>query len=174
MAAPRGQARAVTAAGPPAAALAISAAPGTYVLLLELAEPVRLAIGGRRRFELEAGLHAYVGSALGPGGLRARLRRHVASSSRRHWHLDHLAPFARIHGALVREDRLRLECAWARWVGSQSRSCVRGFGASDCACPGHLFLLGEVAQGTAFVDAAVEALAARHLPREQLLAIAGR
>lgn len=159
----------MTAAGPPAVAPAIDAAPGTYILLLELVHPMRVAIGRRRRFNLEAGLYAYVGSALGPGGLRARLRRHVAASARRHWHLDHLAPLARVRGALVREGPPRLECAWARWVGSQSTSCVRGFGASDCACAGHLFLLGEVSEGTEFVDAAVDALAARHVVRELLL-----
>jgi|GEM_PF-913101 len=151
---------------------AITAAPGTYVLLLELGQPVRIAIGRRRPFDLEAGLYVYVGSALGPGGLRARLGRHVAGSSCKHWHLDHVTPLAHVHGALIREDPLRLECAWARWVDRESRSCVRGFGASDCACPGHLFLLGEVAQATAFVEAAVEALAARDVPREQLLEVA--
>ena len=173
MAAPRLQVRSETAlerlALESRPALAISADPGTYILLLQLPMPARVVIGRRRCFALEAGLYAYVGSALGPGGLRARLRRHASRPSRTHWHVDRLTPLTRLEGALIREDPHRLECVWARWVDRESRSCVRGFGSCDCACPGHLFLLGQVSEGTGFVDAAVDALAARHVARELLL-----
>ena len=51
----------------------LPAAPGTYVLLLTANAPVVLNMPRFGKITLAAGQYAYVGSAHGPGGLRARV-----------------------------------------------------------------------------------------------------
>lgn len=76
--------------------------PGTYILLLELKRKSSdIKIGRKLEVSLEPGLYSYVGSALGPGGLVTRLRRHASKSSIKHWHIDYLLPYTKIIGALV-------------------------------------------------------------------------
>ena len=111
---------------------------GAYVLLIHLADPVAIAIG-KLAGHVPAGWHAYVGSARGPGGLRARLRRHFRHDKAIHWHVDRLT---------TRADRLAAlavtggaECALGRTLVESGRfeSELPGFGNSDCAlCPSHL------------------------------------
>ncbi|MEN8150809.1 MAG: GIY-YIG nuclease family protein [Planctomycetota bacterium] len=134
--------------------------PGTYILLMTLARPRSVEIGrlGVRRFE--AGLFAYVGSARGPGGLAARLGRHFAGTGPKRWHLDWLRPHVEVVGALVREGRERVECAWAAWVAERAAGCVVGFGSSDCRCPGHLFRVGGFRAVGRFREAAEAELGA--------------
>ena len=55
----------------------LPAAPGAYVLLLTANAPVVLNMPRFGKLTLAAGRYAYVGSAHGPGGLRARVGRHL-------------------------------------------------------------------------------------------------
>jgi Uri superfamily endonuclease len=139
----------------------IARAPGVYLLLLSLSTRVEAQIGRLRRIHFAPGLYGYAGSALGSGGLAARLRRHAAGGPRPHWHIDYLLPHAHLLGALVREDPQRLECAWAAWASEHAQACVRGFGSSDCACPGHLFLFGPAGDEAQLIELAQRDLAAR-------------
>ena len=50
---------------------------GAYALVLRLAHETRLDIATLGRPLLPAGLYLYAGSAWGPGGIRARVRRHL-------------------------------------------------------------------------------------------------
>ena len=134
--------------------------PGTYMLLLTLPEQIELPVGRARRISFEPGLYCYAGSALGPVGLAARLGRYAAGNGRRHWHIDYLLPAARLLGALVIENSRRLECSWAAWVDQQARTCIPGFGSSDCACPGHLFWLGPAGEAMPFIEQARSDLSA--------------
>ena len=119
-------------------------APGTYALALSLAGPVDLTIAGRR-VQLPPGLYVYVGSAHGPGGLRARLGRHLRGDGRPRWHIDALRAVAEVVGWHVAVSPLRLECAWAQSLAHLPGAAipVPGFGATDCraACPAHLVML---------------------------------
>ena len=54
----------------------------------------RLEIGRLGTYDLIPGFYAYVGSAFGPGGLRARLRHHLESVAEPHWHIDYLLAHA--------------------------------------------------------------------------------
>jgi len=67
---------------------------GTYVLILHVAELKRMEIGRLGAFDIRPGFYAYVGSAFGAGGLRARLGRHIESVAAPHWHIDYLMAFA--------------------------------------------------------------------------------
>ncbi|MEE8332606.1 MAG: DUF123 domain-containing protein, partial [Alphaproteobacteria bacterium] len=74
------------------------AVPGAYALLILLKRRFAGNIGALGRVDLPPGAYLYLGSARGPGGLRARLARHARRGKRLHWHVDRLT--AR-RGALV-------------------------------------------------------------------------
>ena len=58
---------------------------GTYALLLHLDSQRRIAVGRLKEFDFPAGHYVYVGSALGPGGLGARIGRHLRPCTKAHW-----------------------------------------------------------------------------------------
>lgn len=119
------------------------ALPGTYVLLMHAGGRRSLTVGRLGRLDLRPGWYAYVGSALGPGGVRARVRRHLRASRRPHWHLDAVLPHVRVVGLWVGYGSERRECAWAAALAALPGVEVPlpGFGASDCRCRAHLFRL---------------------------------
>ncbi|MFC4542952.1 DUF123 domain-containing protein [Halosolutus amylolyticus] len=112
---------------------------GTYVLVIDVPEPIEIDVGALGTHEFEAGAYAYVGTAFGPGGF-ARVDRHreLARGERdvRHWHVDYLLghPETGLETAITFPDADR-ECELAdRLPGDR----ITGFGASDCDCPAHL------------------------------------
>jgi Uri superfamily endonuclease len=116
---------------------------GTYVLALWLGARRLISIGRLGRHPFPVGWYLYVGSARGPGGLRARLERHqrrLGPDKRAHWHIDYLREHCTWGGAWIRSSEERLECAWARRLARLpgARLVVPGFGASDCRCAVHL------------------------------------
>lgn len=119
---------------------------GTYLLVLSLRSEQRIWVGALGEIEFPAGWYLYAGSALGPGGLHARLARHQRRLTtqgmvkRAHWHVDYLREYADWGGAWIREGDRRLECDWAAALRRLPASEVvaPGFGASDCGCPAHL------------------------------------
>lgn len=114
---------------------------GSYVLVIGLGEKLNVSPGGRR-VTLDPGFYVYVGSAGGPGGVGARVRRHLLLSRGEkkgalRWHIDQVlaSPRASI-----------LDVCWAKgcWgVGAEHGvvDCLvktgrfqpvsRGFGSSD-------------------------------------------
>lgn len=115
--------------------------PGTYVLILRLScSAVDVRVGRLGCFRFLAGWYAYVGSARGPGGLAARLTRHLRSLKTMHWHIDYLRAQAQPVEIWYATGTQRRECAWALALfGLPGASVpVSRFGASDCRCPAHL------------------------------------
>ena len=130
----------------PAAIAATSPAKGAYVLLAHLAAAQELLIRGRV-WPVAAGWHVYVGSARGPGGMRARLARHFRPDKAPHWHIDRLTLAADALLALAIEDGSECDIV-ARLAGSADFAHILpGFGSSDCrACASHLLVpLGRLA-----------------------------
>jgi Uri superfamily endonuclease len=125
------------------------------LLLLSLAQPARISVGRLGTFRFPAGHYTYAGSALGPGGLSARLGRHARVEKRLHWHVDYLIQHAVLECAWQIAHPERLECAWASAMrglpGAQMP--VPGFGASDCHCPAHLVLLPDWPSERRILDA---------------------
>jgi Uri superfamily endonuclease len=144
---------------------------GTYALIVEVPGKLCTPVGGLGRLTFLAGRFAYVGSALGPGGLAARLRRHAVGPRRLHWHIDYLLDHAQVSGALVREGRVRHECTWASWFSDRCGSAADGFGASDCRCPSHLFFLGSAQNAEQIVLDASLQLTAHPLGRAELTGV---
>ena len=131
----------------------IPTAGGTYALLMELAHPQTLLIGRLGRLSFPSGDYIYIGSALGTGGLRARLRGYLTTERRPHWHIDYLLKEATLRGVLYLAAEQRLECAWCRALAALpgAQFPASGFGSSDCRaqpyrCSAHLIAFpGRVA-----------------------------
>jgi Uri superfamily endonuclease len=117
---------------------ALPTTPGAYALLIELGAAVALPpkFAGAM---MPKGRYCYLGNAFGPGGIRARCRRHLAGGARRHWHIDWLtAPAVDL---CVLAFPGASECALVRALRARPGIMVPiiGFGSSDCArCPAHL------------------------------------
>ncbi len=118
---------------------------GTYALLLVLPQNVQLRIGALGEYHFSAGWYVYVGSALGPGGLAARVGRHIGVTGRSHWHIDYLTRLAATVQVIWHMGEERLECSWAQSVGRcrGAKLVVARFGASDCRCNTHLWAFSE-------------------------------
>ena len=124
----------------------IPSEPGSYLLWLGLSQDQDLPVGRLGGFRFPAGDYLYLGSAHGPGGLRARLGRHLRGSGKSHWHIDHLRAVAQVRGFgyQIRAGRLPIyaECDWSQKLAALPDVSlpVPGFGASDChtGCPAHL------------------------------------
>jgi Uri superfamily endonuclease len=117
------------------------ARPGTYVLVLFSPHKGSIEVGQLGQMPLERGFYVYVGSARGPGGLRARLAHHQKVSPRPHWHIDYLRPATRIDRVWCSYARASKEHQWAQAIkklpGAQMP--IAGFGSSDCNCESHLY-----------------------------------
>ncbi len=119
----------------------IPSAHGTYVVLLRLKKSRSIVVGKSGRLDFLPGWYAYAGSAMGPGGLAARIGRHHRRNKKKHWHIDYLRPSTRIEGLCLAADPLRREHVWAQRLGRAplSGEPIHGFGATDCGCPAHLY-----------------------------------
>ncbi|MBE0698753.1 MAG: DUF123 domain-containing protein, partial [Anaerolineaceae bacterium] len=67
---------------------------GSYALHLVLTGERSIRVGRLGEIVFPAGDYIYLGSAWGPGGLRARLAHHVRIASSPHWHIDWLRRIA--------------------------------------------------------------------------------
>jgi Uri superfamily endonuclease len=113
---------------------------GTYILFLRMRAGRILRVGRLGELAFRRGFHAYIGSALGPGGLAARIGHHLRVPRRAHWHLDYLRPFAEPAVLWYAESPVRLEHEWASLLASSfaESTPTPGFGCSDCRCRSHL------------------------------------
>lgn len=133
----------------------ITSARGTYGLHIRMAHASHLRIANLGKFFFPAGDYIYIGSALGTGGLQARIRRHLLPQKKFHWHVDWLAADAATIGVWYAPCQQRLECLWAKVLDEipQFTTPAPGFGASDCrahgsACAAHLFFSdGQIETG---------------------------
>lgn len=128
----------------------ISALPvfaGAYALQLHLSHSQQIQVGKFARTIFPAGNYIYLGSAFGPGGLRARLGRHLRGTGKPHWHIDYLRCKAEVQTvgyvlAGQENSQQPLECIWSQALAGFSEAFIplTGFGAGDChsGCQAHL------------------------------------
>lgn len=119
-----------------AAAAEAPDAAGAYLLLVTVPLPMRVALPQRPEAMLPAGRYLYAGSARGPGGLRARLARHLRADKKPHWHIDRLTMTGTVAGAWIFPggDECAIVAALAHLP-----VLLPGFGSSDCRrCISHL------------------------------------
>lgn len=122
----------------------MEARPGTYALVFYCDHPVQIVAGRLGELQLLTGYYVYVGSAFGPGGIKARIEHHLRISEHPHWHLDYLRAYLQPQEIWFTYDSVRREHQWAGELSQRhgARSPFPGFGASDCNCSTHLFALG--------------------------------
>lgn len=111
---------------------------GTYALVIALGAALRLRAGRLGVHSLAPGYYVYTGSAL--GGLSGRLRHHLKSEKRLHWHIDYLLQETTVAQIWYALGQLSLECTWNDVVRGLpgAVSSIPGFGSSDCQCSSHL------------------------------------
>ncbi len=116
--------------------------PGTYALILRATGRKTVQVGRLGRLAMQPGFYVYVGSALGSGGLKARVGHHLRLVKRPHWHIDYLRRETECVAVWHACGTVRQECAWADAFSGLRGSTIPlpGFGSSDCRCPAHLFL----------------------------------
>ncbi len=125
-----------------AEAHALPAVPGAYLLLVRLATPLALTIGTLPPAILLPGWYLYAGSARGPGGIRARVARHLRRDKRVNWHVDRLTGAAAEIRACAAPGAAECDLVAALLARPGVEAPVAGFGSSDCrTCPSHLLAL---------------------------------
>ena len=118
----------------------LPAVPGAYILIVDLAEKTVLTIRKFQGTVLEPGRYTYFGSARGPGGIKARCRRHLRKDKKLHWHIDHLTTRASSLGVAAYPGGNECQLASSLLADTTSEIPVPGFGSSDCkTCKSHLF-----------------------------------
>ena len=115
--------------------------PGTYILILEASARRRIPVGALGTLALEPGFYAYVGSALGSGGLRGRLAHHRGRTRSPHWHIDYVRRHTALREIWFLAGASRREHRWGAVLDRSDGAIIplAGFGASDCGCRSHLF-----------------------------------
>lgn len=117
---------------------------GSYVLVLHSSAAATLTVGRLGEVNTFPGWYLYVGSALGAGGLRGRLRHHLQPARRPHWHVDYLRQVCSVEHIWCVVDGQRWEHRWAQSLAEIAlpAPCLR-FGASDCRCVAHCFFMAQ-------------------------------
>ena len=119
--------------------------PGTYALVFEIPALTILRVGALGEFTLDPGRYIYVGSAHGPGGLKARVCRHLRQDKRIRWHVDALTTLLPVAHVITVTGRARMECAWIHRLCELPgvTAPIARFGNGDCraGCPAHLLRL---------------------------------
>lgn len=113
------------------------------MLILSINENLVLSIGSIGYHYFSRGFYAYVGSAKGPGGLKARIRRHLRKIKKTRWHIDYLTVnnnvsivtviYAETHSMEDYESLIASE------LYRQLKPYIKGFGSSDKDDYTHLF-----------------------------------
>lgn len=112
------------------------ALPGAYVLAVEIVKAMAVMMPGMPAVTLKPGRYLYCGSAWGPGGIRARLGRHMRRDKAIRWHIDHLTVAGSVPGAWVFPGGNECDLVAAL---SALPVPIAGLGSTDCAsCRSHL------------------------------------
>ncbi|MFW6006621.1 MAG: GIY-YIG nuclease family protein [Bacillota bacterium] len=116
---------------------------GIYLLEIYLPNKVDINIGAKGECFFPDGLYYYTGSA--QKNLQARVERHFSDKKNNHWHIDYFLEKAQIRSCCTWPLSGEKECELAHFFLNKlnGKIIVSGFGASDCNCDSHLFLMTE-------------------------------
>ena len=117
----------------------VTVEPGAYTLLIDLPAGFLGTVGALGVVDLAAGSYLYLGSANGPGGLRARIARHCRPQKTRHWHVDYLTTTGTVEQVFVLPGGSECDLTQRALTVAGVSAPHPGFGSSDCrSCPAHL------------------------------------
>lgn len=115
---------------------------GTYVLVIKLNKKKKIKYSKLNEKTFKKGYYIYVGSAKGfPISLYKRIKRHLSTDKKKHWHIDHLLDYGKIEK--IYYTNLFVECLVAQELHKNGLNFVKGFGCTDCGCKSHLFFIDE-------------------------------
>ena len=115
------------------------AGPGAYALVIRLETMFAERIGALGEKVLTPGTYVYLGSARGPGGMEARVRRHLRRDKGRHWHIDYLTGAGTVTDIALWPGGDECALVDRLSAGQDVTVPAPGFGSSDCRlCPAHL------------------------------------
>ena len=132
----------------------LPAAGGAYALVIATHRAVTITLAGREPAELPEARYLYGGSAYGPGGIRARVGRHLKGAKSIRWHVDRLSNAFGVAAVIALPGGR--ECALLEEVRGWEGVTVPapGFGSTDCGtCAAHLVMLPETLEVTDRIDA---------------------
>ena len=111
------------------------------MLLLRNKQKQNLHVGKFGQILFKPGVYAYIGSAFGPGGIKARVDRHLRQTDKKHWHIDYIKSAMTIEEVwlIYTHQRLEHRCAKICADLEQAQNARPGFGSSDCDCKTHLY-----------------------------------
>ena len=120
---------------------AIQPQPGTYLLIMQAKRRRQVEVGRLGRMQIEPGYYLYVGSAFGPGGVKARVSHHMKITARPRWHIDYLRQVCPLKMVWCSYRDVRQEHGWIDLLESMPTLSIPmvGFGASDHPGKSHLF-----------------------------------
>ncbi len=107
---------------------------GAYVLVMELKRPVEVPVRRLGNPVFMPGVYLYCGSARGPGGLSARVARHLRTEKKQRWHVDYLSSKAYGIAALPITGGNECDLVSRLMAVFPVEFPVTGFGSSDCRC----------------------------------------
>ena len=121
---------------------AIPAQPGAYALEFDIEHELEMCVGRLGTVCCGPGRVRYYGSARGPGGLRARVSRHLEPKGRRdHWHVDAFTRALDVTRVWIDLERSECDLVARDLASGRWQTAVVGFGSSDChTCRSHLLL----------------------------------
>ncbi|NKB19585.1 MAG: DUF123 domain-containing protein [Alphaproteobacteria bacterium] len=121
---------------------------GSYVLLIELENGFEGSVGMLGEVNLLAGRYLYFGSARGPGGMAARINRHLRSDKKPHWHIDRITLAGQVSEILAVPEDHECDLREKAMALMNLTVPVKGFGSSDCnRCPAHLLAISGDSTG---------------------------
>jgi Uri superfamily endonuclease len=125
---------------------------GTYILVMVLAKDIAITVGSLGKLPFTSGYYIYIGSAFGPGGLQARIRRHLKHLKPCRWHIDYLRMFAEIEEIWYTFHPKKLECSWSETIRTTPGAGILypGLGSSDCPCESHLYFFQRKPESNSF------------------------
>jgi Uri superfamily endonuclease len=123
--------------------------PGYYALFIRVGKQLAIKVKSGRVFRLKPGIYVYIGSARGPGGLRARIERHLRRNKKKHWHIDYLTTnpdvevLTAVSLAYGEDTGVDVESGLSRHLAGRYEG-IEGFGSTDKPTDKtHLFYCGE-------------------------------
>ena len=131
---------------------------GCYCLLIQIKKHSKIRIGKKLGYlEFEKGIYAYVGSAM--NSLESRLKRHLASKKKLHWHVDYLLndENSSIIDIIYNESK-KVECELSQYLSTKSNG-VKDFGCSDCDCESHLYYFKDKKEAIEQIKNAYDSIA---------------
>lgn len=126
---------------------ALPRVPGAYALTFRLDDATEMVVARLGNPTLTPGLYVYAGSANGPGGIAARVARHLRPGKTPHWHVDRLSAQAACVDVQVFPGGRECDIV-AALLAAGGEIPVPGFGSTDCRiCAAHLVRVPRIVPG---------------------------